>query len=493
MKVRNFIDIKALLFDNLTIKQTIFKNIFWLAVSHGLSRLMTLILLIFVARILGAAEYGKFTFAIAFVYLLSVFSDLGISSIATREFSREKEREKEFSAILSLKIFLILGTVILTFIGSFFITSDPIIRGIIWILVIYNSVNCFSEIIYAFLRARQRMEYESFAKILHAFLITGFGFFVILNFPSVKNLSYSYLFASLIFLILVLVFFHFKIYRLSLTWNKFIWQRFLAMSWPLALVAIFTAIHNYVDSTMMGYFGQITQTGWYNAALKIVQASLIPAALISQSFYPALSIAFKESKEKLQKVWSYQMETLLFLAVPLMVGGITLAPRIIDFIYDSSYFPSILAFQILIIMAALVFLYYPFNQVLIVSNQQTKVFWPIFWGVIVNVILNLILIPKFSLYGAAVATVITNLLIFFLLFTSVLKFTFVNPFNLRFLLTFIGVVFSSAGMYFVISQPAIFYLNVLLSVPIGAGVYFGSFLGYRKLVKQIFIIPSVLF
>jgi O-antigen/teichoic acid export membrane protein len=100
----------------------------------------------------------------------------------------------------------------------------------------------------------------------------------------------------------------------------------------------------------------------------------------------------------------------------------------------------------------------------------------------------LILIPKFSLYGAAVATVITNFLIFCLLFRFTLKFTSINPFNLRFLLTFIGVCFSGAVMYFVISHPVIFYLNVLLSVLIGVGTYFVFFFGYRKLVNQILLI-----
>ena len=486
MRIKNFSDAKSILFDNLTVKQTIFKNTFWLAIATGISRLLTLILLIFVARILGATEYGKFTFAIAFVYLLSIFSDLGISPIVTREFSREKEREKEFSAILSLKIILLVGTVFLTVIGSFFITPDPLIRRLIWILVIYNSVNVFSETLFVFLRARQRMEYEALAKIFQAILITAFGLFVILNFPSVKNLSYGYLLASLVFVISILLFFHFRVYHLILSWDKIIWQRFLSMSWPLAFVTIFAVIHNYTDSTMMGYFGQITQTGWYNAALKIAQVSLIPAALISQSFYPALSIAFKESKERLQKIWNYHLTILAIIAFPMVVGGVVLAPRIIDFIYVPEFFPSILAFQILIIMAGIIFLYYPFSQVLIASNQQKKVFWPILTGSLLNVILNSILIPKYSLYGAAVATVITNIFIFFLFFYFASRFTSIKFPNYNFLLTFFGVFLSTGVMYLAISQPIIYNLHIFASILIGAFIYFVGLSGYITLIKRWF-------
>lgn len=486
MRIKSYQELKSLLFENQTVKQTIFKNTFWLAVAEGISRFLTLILFIYVARILGATEYGKFAFAIAFIYLLSILSSFVSPQIITREFSQDKTKEKEYSSILSLKILLGLGTLILIFISSFFIVLDPLIQKVIWILAIYSFLNCFFEIFYAFLRAHQRMEYEAWAKILQAICIATFGFFVILRFPSVENLSYGYLLASLVSLTIFLSFFHLKVYRLSLEWDKSIWKRILLMSWPLALVGTLTIIYTQIDSVMMGYFGQITETGWYNAVYKITGAALIPMVLISQSFYPVLSRAFKESKERIQKIWNSQMEIMIFLAFPITVGGIVLAPKIIDFIYDQSYAPSVLAFQILILMVGIMFLYNSFYQVLIVSDNQKKIFWAVFIGAIVNVILNLILIPKFSLYGAAVATVITNLLIFFLFFRFTLKFTSIKPFNSKFLFTFINAALSGMAMCFVIVQPQVYHFHVLLSILIGIIVYFVCIFGCKKLIKYIF-------
>jgi len=474
----------AFLLHNLGTKQTIAKNTFWLAVAEGISRFLKLFLIIYVARILGATEYGKFTFALAFVSLFVIFSDFGISTIATREIARDKGKEKEFSSLLSLKLVLSIGALLLICIGSFFITVDSVIRGIIWILGIYIVINSFSGIIYAFLRARQKMEYEAWANILQAITVTGAGFFILFKFPSVQNLSLSYLFASLIALISILFFFHFKIYRLKLKFNKTIWKEVLTMSWPLAFVAISSTIYTNIDSVMMGYWGQIIETGWYNAAYKIIGVTLIPVSLLSISFFPVLSKLFKESKEKLQDAWNYYMQLVIILAIPLVVGGIVLAPRIIDFIYDPSYFPSILAFQILIIMATFSYLCGPFIQVLIVSNQQKKLFWIILSGAIINIILNLILIPKYSLYGAAFTTVVTLFLIFFLLYKFTVNLTPIkNPFNLRIFLTFIGSLVSCLPMYFVIIQPKIYNFNVLISIFIGALVYLITFLFIRKLIN----------
>jgi len=471
-------------FKNLGVKQTIAKNTFWLAVAEVVTRFLKLFLIIYVARILGVTEYGKFTFALAFVSLFAVFADLGVSSIITREFAREKEKEREFPALLSLKLALGIGSLILICIGSFFITLDPIIRGIIWILGIYSIINGFSGIICAFFRARQKMEYEAWAKIVQALAITGTGFFILFNFPSVKNLSFTYLFAALIALIFILCFFHFKIYHLKLAFNKTVWKNYLVMSWPLALAGVFGAIYSQTDSVMMGYWGQIIQTGWYNAAYKIMGVALLPAGLISASFYPVLSKFFKESKEKLQNAWNYHMKTMIFLAMPLVIGGIALAPRIIDFIYDPRYDPSILAFQILMIAGGIIILTSPFGQALIISNQQKKLFWITLSGAVLNIILNLILIPEYSLYGAAFTTLVTVLLIFFLSFRLTLKLTSIKPLNLKLFLTFISSLIACIPMYFMISRPQIYNLNVLISVLIGAITYGIFFLILKMIIGK---------
>jgi len=305
----------------------------------------------------------------------------------------------------------------------------------------------------------------------------------------VVNLSYGYLFASFIALISILIFFHFKVLPLKISFEKSIWQKFLAMSWPLALAGVFGGIYSQIDSVMMGHLGQITQTGWYNAAYKIVGVTVIPAALIATSFYPVLSKFFKESREKLQRTWNYFTESMIFLAIPIVIGGIALAPRIIDWIYDPSYFPSgketILAFQILIVMAGIAFLQSPFGQMLIVSNQQKKLFWITLSGAVINVILNLILIPKYSLYGAAATTVFTIILTFFLLFKFTSKFTPVKPFNLKFLFSFLGAGLSGAAMYFVISQPQIYNLNIVFSVLIGAVIYGAALFIFKIIINYL--------
>lgn len=481
MSIHNY---KKLFFENIGVKQTIFKNTFWLIVAEVISRLSAFILIIFAARILGAKEYGKFTFALSFVLIAVVLSDLGLINITTRELSREKEKEKEYSAILSLKTILSIGAWLIMVIGSFFLTKDPTVRETIWILGTFILITSFLNIIYAFLRARQKMEYEGGIKIFQSLAITAVGISILFTMPSIKNLSWGYFLTNLIVLIVILLFFHSRFYPLKIVYNPHLWRKLLKMSWPLSLGFLFSWIYLAIDSAMMGYFGQIFQTGWYNAAAKIALSTTALASLVSRSFYPVLSKFFHASKTQLQKAWDDHLKVMIILAIPLTIGGMGLAPKIIDFFYGSSYSPSVFSFQLLILVTGLSFLYYPYSMVLIVSDQERKNLTLILIGAGINIILNLILIPQYTLYGAAISTIIAGFIVLLLGASFSWYFTAISPFNLKLFRVLIIALLAGGVMLFCLKQFFIYNLHVLLSALIGGVIYFLIFIGgWRFLLR----------
>jgi len=475
------------LFRNIGIRQIIFKNTFWLTTAEIISRFLKLILIISVARALGATEYGKFVFALSFISIIVIFFDFGISSITTRELSRGKEYEDEYPAIFSLKMILGLGAFLLIIIGSFFVTQDTTIQKIIRILAIYAITLNFSEIIFSFFRARQIMEYEALARIIQAILVTGVGLFVISKFASVENLSLSYLFAGLFASIVILIFFHFKIFHIKFSYQKSVWMKFLSMSWPLGLGAVFGSVSIAIGLIMMGYFSLITEVGLYGAADKIINVLFLPFAIIAQSFYPMLSKSFKESKEVLQKVWNYQMELRMFILAPLVAGTMVLVSRIINLIYGPDFILSVLVLQILIPGVGFFYLSSIFSQILVVINEQRKTVIVAFLGAVISIILNLILIPKFSFYGVALSVFIVAVLIFLLLFGFALKLAPIKLLNSKIALNFAGYILASILMYFVLSFPKIYNLNIFISILVGGLIYLITVFIYKKFTKNIFV------
>lgn len=463
--------IKSFLFKNIGIKQTILKNTFWLALSEIILRFSQFLLLIYTIKILGVTDFGKFTFALSFVTIISVFSEFGLSSIVTREFSRDKKIEKQYPDILSLKIILTVGALILMLIGSFFVTSDIAIKKVIWILSFSVLAGNFPYIIYAFFRARQWMEYEAIAKIMQALITAGMVFFVLFNLPSVQNISWGYLIGNLITMAVLLLVFYFFIQPIRLGFNKNIFRKFFLFSQPLGLATIFVVVILNIDSVIMGRLGQVTENGQYGAARMIVNLTIVLATLIWMSFYPVLSNLFKESKERFQRAWDYYTESMIILAPPLAAGGFILAPKIIDFIYGQKFVPSVLAFQILIFSAGINFIYNSYIMVLIVSNQQKKYLWTILVAAVINIIANIILIPLYSFYGASIAMVITSVSILLLSIGFSRTIEQVYLFDRKLVKTTIATFVSCLAMIIVISQPAIYNLNIVLSILIGAVLY----------------------
>ena len=477
--------LRALLFENTSVRQSLLKNAFWMSISEGFGKAFRAVLLIYLARVLGPNEYGILNFAMSFVAIFVSFLDFGLSSIITREMASDDKAEKDFPALLVLKFLLTIGTVLIIWTGSFFITADPGMQKVIRVLTFVSAIGQFPEFFYAFWRARQRMEFEAWANIGNVSLVTIATFLVIFNWPSAEMISYGYLLCSILTLIAVSLLFYSIFLPFGVAFETAVWKKFLFMSYPLALTSIFGMLYSYVDSILMGYLGQITQTGSYHAALKIIYVILTPVSIISMSFFPVLSKFSRESPQRLQKVMNYHIGISLFLAIPIVGGGILLAPRIINFLYGPAYSASVKALEILLLMAGFSFFCNPLSNLLVANNQQGKIFWVSILGSIVNIVLNVFLIPRFSLYGAAVSSVVCYGVMLLLYLYLSKKFTPVRFLNgdLMMVASLIGV--ATVTMLLALSQAIVNSFHVLLTVLVGGGVYVVTLFILLQFLKHI--------
>src|SRR3989344_9593781 len=101
--------IQSSLFENRTSRQTIAKNAFWLGVGQLGSRLLRASIIIYAARVLGAAEYGLFSYALGLAGFFTVFADIGIGQIMTRESAKNPEsRSYYFSTAFWIKLVMLI-------------------------------------------------------------------------------------------------------------------------------------------------------------------------------------------------------------------------------------------------------------------------------------------------------------------------------------------------------------------------------------------------
>lgn len=96
----------------------------------------------------------------------------------------------------------------------------------------------------------------------------------------------------------------------------------------------------------------------------------------------------------------------LAIAIPITI----LSDWIIVLLYGAPYAEAADVLKIHVWSGIFVFMGYVFHKYLIAENWTTLAFLRTFYGAILNLVLNFILIPKIGILGAALATLLSQLM-----------------------------------------------------------------------------------
>jgi len=166
------------------------------------------------------------------------------------------------------------------------------------------------------------------------------------------------------------------------------------------------------DAVLLGFLRGPTVVGWYNAAYKLLLVGLSVALTYFAGLFPALSRLYVENREEFRLLVRRTAELWLVFVVPLVVAGTFLADPVIRFLYGAAYENSAAPFRILLWSAALVMLRWVYMDSLRATGHQALDLRCAITSASLNVALNVLLIPRFGMVGAASATVIADLVWF---------------------------------------------------------------------------------
>ena len=188
--------------------------------------------------------------------------------------------------------------------------------------------------------------------------------------------------------------------------------------------------YSIVDKTMIGQItSNAAQNGFYEQSEKIVKMCLMLVTTLPTVILPKISKAFAEKNtEQIQKYIYIALNFVWFLGTPLMFGTISISSILVPVFFGNGY-ESIC--DILPIMSIL-FLIMGFNQTcgtqfFIASGKQNIYTKNIIIGGIVNIIGNFLLITKFGALGAAISSVLGEIIITLLEFIYLYNNTSILP------------------------------------------------------------------
>lgn len=169
-----------------------------------------------------------------------------------------------------------------------------------------------------------------------------------------------------------------------------------------------------LDTTMFGIMIGDAAVGSYTAASKMTRLIVQMLAAVCAVFLPRLSYYVGNGqKDKFRKLAADSASVILWIAIPCAIGLIALAPEAILIFSGKEFLDAVPALRIL----AVNLLFSALNSfvgwhVLVPNRKETVLLGATGAGAVLDLVLNLILIQKMGLPGAAVATLISEGLVF---------------------------------------------------------------------------------
>jgi len=415
----------------LTTVKRIAKNNLFLLSGQIISLVLSIYYFVYMARYLGAEDLGILGVALSYALILGLIGDLGLSSLATREISRNQSlASKYLGNILVIKLFLSVATFgAAVFIMNILSYSEQTIE-VVYIITISNILTNFSQIFNSTIQAFERFDYISLGTILNSVLMFLGILFAIGQKFDLVSFAFIYVIANGIVFLYSFFVCTWKFVIPSLKIDLTFWKQIISESAPFWLNSVFVIIYFKIDTVMLSIMEGNTVVGWYTASYRLIDALVLVPSTFMSTMYPVFSKFHISSRDYLEFAFKKSFKFLTIIAIPIGIGTTILAEKIITFIYNEQYAPSITALQILIWASVLSFINYTPSTYLTATNKQRTLMILTFLGAVLNIILNFILIPLFSYNGAAIATVSSELVVGLLMIFFIHKFQ-----NVSFLLS----------------------------------------------------------
>lgn len=387
----------------------IFGNSLWQISEKVLTMIIGIVVSAWIARYLGVHEYGTANYIISIVSLFTAFSTLGMEKIIINDIIKQDE-EKE--VILGTSFILrIIGGIVLLLVSQitiYILNGENILYQILGAIMGTCMIFKAFEVIEYYFQAKMNLKLVSIIRFITAILVALSKIVIIkLDFGVIGFLS-TYLFDSIVAGLLFYILF--KINNKSKwSFSKKYTKQLLSKCWYVALAGIMTTVYMRIDQVMLGsMLDTKIENGIYSAAVRIAEMwYFVPIAVIS-SFQPVIIKKKKKSEEEYINMVQRLYDLVALIGIAFGIGISIFGGFAIDILYGSEYQRASNILVISVWAGLFATLGSARSVWLVVENKQKFTVVYTLTGCVINIILNSILIPFFGAAGAAVATLIAQ-------------------------------------------------------------------------------------
>ena len=402
--------------------QTIFKNMSWLLISQIIASVCGFIWTILMARYLSVSDYGIFGFATSFTGILAVVMDLGISTHIVRNISTDYDSAPKYLGnAIPLKCIFIILAFILTLISLIIMKSNEVVITITLLFTIEMIIKTYINLFNGSFQAFEKTKYQGIGNTILNLLTFIFILITIFTDLGLFGIAISYIIANLVALIYEYYVLNKHIVKPKFELDKQFCKKITLFSIPFAITGLLYTIYYSIDVIMLTNMIGSYPTGIYNATYKLIAVLNLFYSVYIAVIFPVMSKFFKNDESMLLISFEKSIKYLMMIIIPLAVATVYYSTDIIHLIYGHKYDTASSVLSILIWTVCLLFISGAANTLLNASHKETTVTKIYALAAIFNIILNFIMIPILSYNGAAITTVLSDVLIVSIQFYVIYK------------------------------------------------------------------------
>ncbi|MFZ2410000.1 MAG: flippase, partial [Candidatus Methanoperedens sp.] len=262
-----------------------------------------------------------------------------------------------------------------------------------------------------------------------------------------------------------------------------LWKKLFMDALPLGISLILVQMIYYIDTVVLGFIRTEVEIGYYNAAYKIIIFCVGIAGNFFESIFPLMSRTYYSDRKQFRTIQTFNVRLMMATSIPLVVGGTLLSSEIIATIYGDQYSGSVAVFKLLIWVPAIIYMNTVYAWGLWAMDRHPLYLKIVAFQLTINIVSNVIFIPYWGIYGAAWATILSELSgfpLYYLYFSREIQLPILASFAIKPLLASLVM----AGLLWLLK--GISCLSIYMIIFIGIITYIISMLLLKGINKNEF-------
>lgn len=390
------------------------RNTGWLLFEQVFRMGLSLIITSLMARYLGTENFGLINYSLAYIMIFTTVSNLGIDNIIVNEIIKNRE---ETGKVIGTTIYLRLSSSVISIFSIYlivgFLNADQItiqlitlIQSISLLFVVFDSIDYWFQ-------SNLQSKYVVIAKSTAFSIVSIWRLMLIFSGKSLYYFAMATALEAIVISACMIVFYiRFKGPKMHFSYETA--KNLFSKSYHFFLAGLLIMIYTQIDKIMLGKMTDVTTVGIYSAAMAISSLWVfVPYALI-ESARPIIMTSKGHSENLYILKYKQLFCSIIWISIGASIVISLFSKLIILLIYGNQFIESI---NVLIILIwSRIFSLIGSTRVIWLTVENLGKFQVVFVGIgaVLNVFLNLLLIPKYGAIGAAISTLIAEVISTFL-------------------------------------------------------------------------------